>query len=464
MAGYTMTPVKGTGGSAETNPIPPAKGSPVIRLKGKWKTSNGLRDSESYWKPGQVIDMDESTSSKHTLCIGGTGAGKTDLLFWMAQQVLDQMTDDDVMVVFDSKGDFYECFGKHLPVDRVSVLGNSREYKAKSVRWNIFREILADGEDNETCRMNAMEIARTLFAQRMKQTTNAFFPGAAQDVLASLLSSICWDAKVDPDVTARMNNRDLAEYLSSSDAEELQLQLSAYNSLKATCSYIAGDNEQAQGVISELHSVIREVLLGVFAQEGSFSIREFVRGRGKKVLFLEYDLSIGSVLTPVYRLLIDLAIKETLAQASPRGRVYLFLDEYRLTPNLEHADDLVNFGRSKGARCFAGLQSIEQLYDMYGQSRGKAIAAGFGNVFCFRANDEATMKYVAGLYGDNLLGIDIVTAKGMSQHMVQPSKVIPDWCMSGQEPGQSVVCLAGKAPFLFHFDKFDESRRPGRSG
>ena len=454
MAEYTITPVKGTGGSAETNPIPPAKGRPVIRLKGKWKTSSGLRDSELYWKPGQVIDMDESTCSMHTLCIGGTGAGKTDLLFSMAQQLLDQMTDDDVMVVFDSKGDFYEHFGTRLPADRVSVLGNSRKYIAKSVRWNIFREIRADGPDNDICQTNAMEIARTLFAQRMKQTTNAFFPSTAQDVFASLLSSICWDATVDPDVTAKMNNRDLAEYLSSSDAEELQLQLSAYNSLKATCSYIAGDNEQAQGVISELHSVIREVLLGVFAQKGDFSIREFVRGRGKKVLFVEYDLSIGSVLTPVYRLLIDLAIKETLAQASTRGRVYLFLDEFRLLPYLEHIDDLVNFGRSMGARCFAGLQSIEQLYDLYGHSRGNAIAEGFSNVFCFRANDEATMKYVAGRYGSNLLGIDIVTAKGMSQHIVQPSQVIPDWCMSGQKPGQSVVCLAGEAPFLFHFDRF----------
>ncbi len=454
MAGYSFTPVDGTGGYAEMNPIPPAEGTPVMTLKGKWKTSSGLRGSEAYWKPGQRIDIDEETCSKHTLCIGGTGSGKTNLLFSMMKQLIAGMTNDDVMVVFDSKGDFYRHFGAGRPADQVKVLGNSREYLRRSVRWNIFKEILADGSDNIICQMNAMEIARTLFAQRMKQTTNAFFPGAAQDVFASLLSSVCWDAKVDPEVREKLNNADLAEYLSSSEPEDLQLQLSAYPSLRATNSYIAGDNEQAQGVISELHSVIREVLLGVFAEKGDFSIREFVRARGKKILFVEYDLSIGSVLTPVYRLLIDLALKEALSQTSERGRVYLFLDEFRLLPHLEHIDDAVNFGRSKGVRCFAGLQSIEQLYDLYGQSRGKSIAAGFSNVYCFRANDEATMKYVAGLYGSNLLGIDIVTPKGLSQHMVQPSKVIPDWCMSGQSPGQSVVCLAGKAPFLFHFDKF----------
>lgn len=451
MAEYSFSPVKGTGGYVETNPIPAAKGIPVLQLEGKWKTTTGLRGSEAFWKPGQVVNVDEETLSKHTLAIGGTGSGKTNLLFTMLQQIYAQMTANDVMIVFDSKGDYYKKFGRGNPSAR--VLGNSGEYARMSERWNIFEEIRADGEDNQVCRVNAMEIARTLFAQRMQKTTNAFFPSAAQDVFASLLASICWDAKVDPDVREKMNNGDLTDYLQSCDAETLQLQLSAYNSLKATNSYIEGGNEQAQGVISELHSVIREVLMGVFAEKGEFSIRRFVRERRKRILFVEYDLAIGGVLTPIYRLLIDLALKEALSQTSDRGRVILFLDEFRLLPHLQHIDDAVNFGRSKGVRVFAGLQSIEQLYDLYGQSRGRSIAAGFSNVYCFRANDEATMKYVSGLYGGNLLGIDVSSEKA-TQHLVQAGHVIPDWCMSGLSPGQAVVCLSGKAPFLFHFKEY----------
>lgn len=454
MAGYTFTPVRGTGGYAEQNPIPTVSGRPVMTLKGKWKTSAGLRGSETYWKAGQEVCIDEELCSRHVLAIGGTGSGKTNLLFTMLNQIYDGMNANDVMIVFDSKGDYHKRFSSGKPVGSVAVLGNSSEYASSSVKWNIFRELLADGDNNEICRINAMEIARTLFAQRMKATTNAFFPSAAQDVFASLLASICWDAKVDPDVRAKMNNKDLTDYLQSSEPEMLQMQLAAYESLKATNSYIAGDNEQAQGVISELHSVIREVLMGVFADNGDFSIRQFVRNRGKKILFVEYDLSIGSVLTPIYRLLIDLALKEALSQRSERGRVLIFLDEFRLLPHLQHIDDAVNFGRSKGVRVFAGLQSIEQLYELYGQNRGRSIAAGFSNVFCFRANDESTMKYVSGLYGGNLLGIDINSEKGATQHLVQPSRVIPDWCMSASEAGQAVVCLSGKPPFLFHFDKF----------
>lgn len=454
MAEFGFAPIRGTGGYAETNPIAKEEGiSPVLlELTGKWKTRVGLMGSEPYWKAGQTIRISEETAARHTLCIGGTGSGKTTLMFRMFDQIYRKMTANDVAIIFDSKGDYFERFGRGKPAGTVRVLGNSSKYTSISEKWNIFRDIQADGRQNDTVRINAMEIARTLFAQRMEKTNNAFFPAAAQDVLASLLTSICWDAKTDPEVAACMNNAYLTDYLQRSDASALLAQLTAYDAFRATASYIEGENEQSQGVVSELHSVVREVLLGVFALDGEFSIREFVRARGKKILFVEYDLSIGSVLTPIYRLLIDLALKEALSQMSERGRVFLFLDEFRLLPHLRHIDDAVNFGRSKGLRVFAGLQSIEQLYDLYGQSRGRAIAAGFSNVFSFRSNDEATMKYVSGLYGSNLLGLAIGYDKG-EQHLVQQSKVIPDWSMSGLEPGQAVVCLSGKAPFVFHFDK-----------
>ena len=71
----------------------------------------------------------------------------------------------------------------------------------------------------------------------------------------------------------------------------------------------------------------------VFQVHGFFSMREFIRSKGGKVLFIEYDLSIGSVLTPIYRLLFDLALKEALGRGSAQsGNVYLICDEFKLIP------------------------------------------------------------------------------------------------------------------------------------
>ena len=121
-------------------------------------------------------------------------------------------------------------------------------------------------------------------------------------MFASLLVSVLSDAKADPSVAAKLlNNADFLHFLVTSGPEDLQDQLSAYEDLTAAATYIAGGSEQAQGVISEMYSVIRDLFIGVFALKGDFSIRRFVRGRGGRVLFLEYDLAIGNVLTPIYR-------------------------------------------------------------------------------------------------------------------------------------------------------------------
>lgn len=71
---------------------------------------------------------------------------------------------------------------------------------------------------------------------------------------------------------------------------------------------------QALGVMSDLRQVCSEVFIGNFKKDGDFSIREFIRNKGGKILFIEYDISIGSVLGPIYKLLFDLAIKEALSR------------------------------------------------------------------------------------------------------------------------------------------------------
>ena len=79
----------------------------------------------------------------------------------------------------------------------------------------------------------------------------------------------------------------------------------------------------------------------------------------------------------------------------------MICDEFKLIPNLQHIEDGVNFGRSLGVKIFAGLQSIEQLYEIYQESRGKNIAAGFSSIFAFKANDVTTRQYLSDLYGSN---------------------------------------------------------------
>lgn len=429
------------GDIVDQNPLPPRCKDYQVKLNGEYKGN-----PESFY-------IDESTLSKHTLLIGGTGCGKTTLFFHFVKQIKKRMTKDDVMIIFDSKGDFYSKFGQ--PTDL--ILGNSKQYISKSQKWNIFKEILADGMDEKNYIFNIQEICNSFFAERIKKTTNAFFPHAASDLLAAMLITLIRDCQSSKENRNKFFYNDvLRDIIDSSTIEEIINNLGDYTDLMSVISYINGEGQQSQGVLSELYSVIKEMLIGIFADHGTFSIRDFVRKKGGKTLFIEYDLAIGSVLTPMYSLLFDLALKEALGQTTQgkHGNVYLICDEFRLLPNLKHIDDAVNFGRSLGVKVIAGLQSINQLIEVYGEARGNNIAAGFSSIYAFKANDSATRKFIIELFGKNNILEQYMTVDKKYIETRREGNTVEDWDMMSLRVGEAIVGLPFTKPFRFYFEDY----------
>lgn len=428
------------GSTISKNILPPMPENPSLMLCGEF---NG--------KPA-IFGIDEDLISKHMLLVGGTGCGKSTLFYHIIKQLKSKMTEDDVMIIFDTKGDFQSRF---FNPSMDCIIGNSVQYYQQSKRWNIFKEILADGWEDRQVILNAQEICKAFFDGRLKNNNNPFFPNAARDLLAAILITIV-RLGVDCKEFVRENfyNSRLREYLDSSSGENLCSLLECYTDMRSVLSYIEGDSAQSQGVLAEMYSVIRDIFVGVFAEIGGFSIRDFVRQKGGHTLFIEYDLSIGSVLTPVYKVMFDLALKEALGQTKSKGNVYLICDEFKLLPNLQHIDDGVNFGRSLGVKVFAGLQSIEQLYEIYGESRGRNLAAGFSSVIAFRANDVTTRSYISKLHGQNIV---LEQYQMMNNHMVEDKRIgntVEDWDLNSLKVGEAIVGLPFTPPFRFYFEMY----------
>lgn len=424
----------------------PVASNGLVKLNGE---HNGQRTS---------FFLNQDVLSKHSMLIGGTGCGKTTLFYHFINQIKSRMTSNDVMIIFDSKGDFYNKFAQNGDL----VIGNSPQYISKSVRWNIFREILADGWDEDRFNINTQEICKSFFKERTeKNSSNAFFPNAARDLLAAIITSFIKGAKMDNPPCAKSSiaseyfyNNKLLEYLNGHDSSEIVTTLSHFPEFASVISYIEEEGQQTQGVLSELYSVIRDLFIGVFSGHGMFSIRDFVRKKGGRTLFIEYDLSIGSVLTPIYSLLFDLALKEALGRTKTEGNVYLFCDEFKLLPRLEHIDDGVNFGRSLGVKIFAGLQSIEQLYEIYKLEKGRNIAAGFSSIYAFRANDTTTRNFVRDLFGKNIV---LEQYRGLDNKYIEYRRegyTVEDWDLTNLKVGEAIVGLPFQKPFKFYFEMY----------
>lgn len=392
--------------------------------------------------------------SKHTLILGGTGSGKTNLFYHIVSQLKRNLCSDDVLIIFDSKGDFFDKFYENKDV----VVANNSKYNGLTSKWNLFREILIDGFNNEEdYQFNARELSYSIFAERIKHSGhNAFFPNAAREVFYGILMAIIRYAKKYPERRKTiLSNKYLKDFFNYKAREDIIKLLDGEPDFKAIIPYISGDSSQAQGVISELQSLIRDILIGEFAQEGDLSMRNLVRQKKGKTIFIEYDLSVGQVLSPIYSLLFDLALKEALGQSQTTGNIYLICDEFKLLPMLSHIEDAVNFGRSKGLKVFAGLQSIEQLYENYGKSKGQNIAAGFSSIYTFKANDSVTRKYVSDYFGNNIVLESYTNFKNESEKGEKRiGMVVEDWDLCSLIVGEAVVSLPNQDPFKFYFREF----------
>ncbi len=395
------------------------------------------------------FSMNEDILSKHLLLIGGTGCGKTNVFYHIIDQLKMKMTPNDVMIIFDTKGDF---FNKFYNKDKDCVIANSKQYDQIASIWNIYKEIVADGWEQDALEGNINELSWAIFQEAIESNkSQPFFPNAARDLFSAILSYIVRIGKDDLGFKKDyFNNKALKKYLDMMDAQSIKNMLETEADLASVLSYIGdGTSGQALGVFAELQAVVRKLFIGTFAKDGRFSVRNFVREKQGRTLFIEYDLSYGSVLTPIYQLIFDLALKEALGRTRSEGNVYLICDEFKLLPHLRHIDDAVNFGRSLGVKVCAGLQSIEQLYENYGEARGRNIAAGFSSVFSFKANDIATREFTMGLYGSNVVIEQYKTIDNMIKQEKREGNTVEDWDICNLEVGEAIIGLPFIHPFKF---------------
>lgn len=107
--------------------------------------------------------IDEGTLSKHMLLLGAIGMGKSNAMNNIVRSIRDMMTTDDIMFIFDTKGDYYNefCMPGDVVIsnDRRATNGSRPDY------WNLFGEVMIDDRWTE----NATEIAKTIFADRQKK-------------------------------------------------------------------------------------------------------------------------------------------------------------------------------------------------------------------------------------------------------------------------------------------------------
>ncbi len=428
------------GNSVNDNPVPAHSSTPLVSIPG---VANKKQVS---------INLSEELLHMHVLLMGGTGSGKTNTFCHILPQIQSRMTSNDVMLVFDSKRDF-EHFQRYTDY----VISYRDDCRGSKVTWNLFMDVVADGWEKENICSNADEIADVVFADAIEKSSQPFFPKAAKDIFAAIIKGMAFLGANDKSYRIKyLNNKSLIKYLTILDAKKLNAFISPMPELAGVLKYVGnGQSEQALGVFAELQSIVGHIFTRNFGEDGRFSVRRSAKERNGKTLFIEYDPSRGKSLQPVYRLLVDLFLKEAVSpNRSVKGRVFVLCDELKMLPQLNHFEDALNFGRSLGVSIVVGIQSMEQLYEVYGEYGGKNIASAFQTVFCFHTNDAASRQYIKDIFGENMSVLQYMTPSGKPVEEQHSGNVVEDWDITALNLGEAIIGLPYQLPFIIQIKKY----------
>lgn len=409
--------------------------NPMIKFNGV----NGSGRPDSF-------GMNANLLSQHLMLVGGIGSGKTNTFNQILQALIPNMTSSDVMIIFDTKGDFYKEF--YQPGD--VVISNDATARGPNGvdYWNILNEI----EDDAHLEENIIEISKAIFADKLENTSNIFFPAAAKDIFGATLYHFIKKKNV-----MNSSNETISEFFGEAGIGVVNALLESYSRFRAMQSYVSPKApEQSLGVLAELQQTIRELFVGNFAKKGTLSLRRLVREKKRRKIFIEYDIGVGSMLSPIYSLMFDLAIKEALCRNKSEGNVYFIVDEFKLLPNLHHLDDAVNFGRSLGIKFMIGIQNVDQIKEAYGEDGAMNLFSGFTNHFAFKVGDHSTREYIKLRAGSNRKKTVYRTTE--VKESIETANVVEDWDVASLQLGSAIVMLNNCEPFLFRFEEFRGKR------
>lgn len=393
------------------------------------------------------LPIGEAMLSRHVLALGAPASGKSNLFYHMLRNLRANLTEQDVLLVLDPCGEYYERFYQTGDIV-IADDGRAADENGEAC-WNLFLEFTQPDRLVE----DVSALVSTLFADFIARAAEPYYPTAAKDLMTALIVYLIRRGDV-----ALQNNRALRELIDGFDVDSMVAILESDVELRGMTAYLNHpESPQTLGVIAALQQAGRELLQGRFRGDGTLGVRRLVEGRGGRVVFACYDAQRGSMLRPVYGAMVDLALQSALGRQGEEGNVYLFLDELHVLPRLQSLEDAVLLGRGKGLRLLCGLGSVNQLRHCYGDSAALSLLGCFGTTLLFRLHDRESREYAKNLYGRHRV-VETFTSSVQVRGVVEQVMdqfIIEDEDLTALSTGRAVVCSLHYPPFWFATKKYD---------
>ena len=342
---------------------------------------------------GQINSVDGQLATLHFLAAGSTGSGKTSLIRRLLHGVLKDVKTpafDTRFLIYDAKADAYSDIAA-LGLQSHTIILNP--FDSRCHCWDIGADIQDD--------VQAQELAAIIIPPGEGQ--NKYFYDAARLLLGNAVLALIkmrgrnWDLR---DLLLLCGNVDDLKLL----IERAKLPTSEIRDFLRTGS----DDREARSVRMTLAVELNDykVIAGAWHQarlmNRSFSIQDWVAGRGQQILLLGASKDARKALATVNRLVLQRTQQFLLGfrEKSERTgrRTWVILDEFPTLATIPHLEEFLTEGRSRGVCCVLGFQHIDQVRHWYKDLSNALLGQCFHQAF-FRANDPIMAQWCADHFG-----------------------------------------------------------------
>lgn len=308
------------------------------------------------------------------LLAGSPGTGKSQAITSILETL---QSEGHRAVIADASGIFYSRYAGDG-----AVLFNP--YDKRSVQWSPLADITA----TEDC----AAMARSIIPDGAGEA--AEWAGYAQTLLEAILEHV-WEA----DGTTG----EVLSLATVATAEELR------KTLPPGPVHALLDKDAAK-MLGSVRAIVGSRLkpfssLNPDAGRNAFSIRSFITNENGW-LFVTYKQSQRDAMRPLIASALDIASRAVLDLPPAYGnreeqkRTWFILDELPLIGRISSLLTLLTNGSKHGAAVIAGIQTVAQLREAYGQEQAQTILATLGTWLTLRVSDAETADYMSRAIGD----------------------------------------------------------------
>lgn len=391
---------------------------------------------------------------RHTFFEGSPRSGKSNAIKLTLSALEHHLGPDSFVIVFDPRGDYLQEFYRKERGDM--IISTLPRHKNVTQGWNVFAEILSVDPYNRE--LFIREIANRLVKEN--DPRQKYFSDGARNLICGVIDQfMCMNQY-------SANNRTLRDILCSPvlpDGRRHPLLCFKDNPQHSHLdSYYTNPNFRAAFDFRSFakNAAENHFIGNAFGGTGKFAIGDFVRQKGGRFLFLEYDESCGETLATMIGLLLDLAMMTMMSNETSTGSGYFVLDELHLIECRE-IEKAAAFMNGQNGCILAATQSHSGLYERYGEHKADSIISSFSSFFFFPCNDSVSRQYVKALCGTT--DVETLTTSGYSfRKEISPQNTVNDDALNRLRVGEAIVRIPDGdryyPPFIFRFEKYQKRK------